>query len=122
MASESVKIENINGSIVATGNVGGNINNLVTNAFNKTKVENVPDLAQLAEELARLREALRQNAKHIEHDIAVSEVGQAEKAATDKNFPKALEHLNKAGRWAFEIAKELGVSVAVDMMKRAGGF
>jgi hypothetical protein len=77
------------------------------------------DLPQLAAELQQLRNALRQRAKEREHDAAVVAVGDAEQAAGDGDGQTALEYLKKGGKWALDVAKEIGVSVASEALKTA---
>lgn len=77
------------------------------------------DLPKLAAELQQLRNALRQRAKEREHDAAIVAVGDAEQAAEDGDGQTALEYLKKAGKWALDVAKEIGVSVASEALKTA---
>lgn len=79
------------------------------------------DLGALAEELARLRPALKSAANTAEEDVAVGEVALAEVAAKQKDGPKALVHLRNAGRWALEVAEKVGVGVATAAIKTALG-
>jgi hypothetical protein len=46
-------------------------------------------------------------------------VGDAEQAAEDGDGQTALEYLKKAGKWALDVAKEIGVSVASEALKTA---
>ena len=77
-------------------------------------------LLRLAEELARLRTALRQEGKgEPEEDEALDAVAAAEKAAKQGDEAGALRHLKAAGTWTFGIAEKIGVPLAVDALKRA---
>jgi len=80
------------------------------------------DLNALADDLAQLRGALRQKANTVEEDRSVAEVAEAEADARNGNGPGALEKLAKAGRWVFDVAKDIGVQVAVGALKHALGL
>ena len=80
------------------------------------------DLPALADELARLRTALRAEAKTPEDDQIVADVGQAELAAKSGDGPKTMRHLRSAGRWAFGIATSIGAAVAAAAIKSAAGL
>jgi hypothetical protein len=83
------------------------------------------DLAQLADELSKLRQAMRSENSiegNADKDVAISQIAQAEKAAKDKQPSKVVEYLNSAGKWALEIASKIGVSLAVEAIKQATNF
>lgn len=77
------------------------------------------DLATLAQELARLRLALRAEVTTAEDDVAVGEVALAEVAASQNDESKALRHLKNAGKWALSVAEKIGVGVATSAIKSA---
>jgi serine/threonine protein kinase len=79
------------------------------------------DLAALAGEMTELRSALRTLASGPEHDIALAEVASAEMAAKTGDGPRMLRHLAKAGKWALEIATEIGAPVVTAVLKAALG-
>ncbi len=80
------------------------------------------DVSQLANELNGLRNSLSQEASEPEHYIAIGEVAAAEKAAREKNGPKALEHLRKGGAWVWDVATKIGIGVATYAAKTALGI
>ncbi|MER9291294.1 hypothetical protein NKI71_13695 [Mesorhizobium sp. M0510] len=80
------------------------------------------DIDALAEELGRLRTAMREIATEPEQDIAIAEVAQAQTAATNGDEQKALQHLKAAGTWAFDVATKIGVGVATAAIKFAAGW
>jgi hypothetical protein len=86
------------------------------------QVQGSVDLPQLARELGQLQATLRTEAKEPEHEIAIGAIAAAEAAAKQGNGAKALEYLKKAGGWAFDIAKNIGVEIAVAAMKSALGI
>jgi hypothetical protein len=76
------------------------------------------DLTKLAEELARLRTAMKQEAGGAdEHDEAIGTV--AGKAAGQGDGPAALRHLKTASKWTLGVAEKIGVAVAVEAIKKA---
>jgi uncharacterized protein YjbI with pentapeptide repeats len=78
------------------------------------------DLPKLAEELGRLRNAMKgESAGTPEHDEAIGAVAGAEKAAAKGDGPAALQYLKSAGKWTFGIAEKIGVPLAVEALKRA---
>lgn len=80
------------------------------------------DLIKLAEELARLRGALRQEPEGPpEREEAIGAVAAAEKAARQSDGPAALRHLKAAGGWALGVAEKVGEPLAVEALKRAMG-
>src|SRR5215475_9496171 len=96
----------INADAIATGDRPTAISNASQHAASQL------DLPKLAAELQLLRNALRREATDREHDAAVVAVGDAEQAAQQGNGLAVLEHLKKAGKWAFDVATKIGVSIA----------
>lgn len=80
------------------------------------------DLNVLASELAQLRSALRQKAQTIEEDKAVVAVAEAESEAKSGNGPGAMQRLAAAGAWALNVAKEIGVKLATEALKKSLGM
>jgi hypothetical protein len=86
-----------------------------------TFVHNEIDVQALAEELDRLRLALKERGTEPEHDQAAGEVAAAQIAAKDGDTDGALRHLKQAGQWALTVATEIGVPVATSALKSALG-
>ncbi len=86
------------------------------------QIEKSVDLEQLANELAKLRLAMKQAAIEAEHDIAVSEVAKAELAAKEKDVSKVVEYLKSAGKWALDVAVKIGVPLAIEALQQAIGI
>jgi hypothetical protein len=80
------------------------------------------DLPALADELSRLRVALREQAKTPDDDRVVADVGQAELSAKSGDGPGALRHLRNAGKWTLDTATAIGVGVAAAAIKAATGL
>ena len=77
------------------------------------------DLPVLQDELSRLRHKMRQESSRPEHDIAIGEVAAAETAAQNGDESGVLEHLKKAGSWAYDVATKIGEKLAVAAIKKA---
>lgn len=87
-----------------------------------SQLEKSMDLAQLAEELSKLRQAMKVVATDAEHDIAVSDIARAEQAAKTKDSSKVAQYLQSAGKWTLEIASKIGVPLATEALKKAIGM
>lgn len=77
------------------------------------------NLEDLASELSTLRSAMRSQASETEHDIAIGAVAAAETAATAGDGAMVLSKLKEAGKWTFDVATKIGVSVAAAAIKTA---
>lgn len=80
------------------------------------------NLQQLAEELATLRTHLLKDALDADRSVAVGAIASAEIAAKEGDSSKvamALSALGKAGLWVLGVAKEIGVSLAAEVLKRS---
>jgi hypothetical protein len=58
----------------------------------------------------------------LKHDEAVAEVGKALKEAKAGDGSKVLGHLKAAGKWAFDMATQIGTRVAAEVIKKAMGM
>ncbi len=86
------------------------------------QLENKVDLAKLADELGRLREAMDRQAGEPGEKLAAGAVAAAEQSARQKDGPKVVEYLKTAGKWALSIAEKIGVDVAKEVLKGALGL
>lgn len=120
LSERSFTIINYNIETVAMGgdtyNVTGNVGAVGPGATGTVNIQQI-DLSDLAAELGRLRLALRERGAGAEHDIAMGEVAKAEQAANEGNRDGALRHLKQAGRWALDVATQIGVPVATEALK-----
>jgi len=81
------------------------------------------DLSSLANELGKLRGEARARADGgPQQDEALGALASAERAAEQGDGPGAFESLRKAGIWALEIGKQVGVPVAVKALETALGL
>lgn len=84
------------------------------------QIQSSTGLLKLAEELGRLRIAMKGEANGTrEQDKAISAVADAEEAAMGGNGPATLGHLKAAGGWALGIAERIGVAIAIEALKKA---
>jgi len=77
------------------------------------------DMSQLADELQRLAMALAEKANSPERQAAVEHVKRAGAAAQQKDKMSAWNHLVRTGKWVFDIATQIGVSVAAAVIAAA---
>jgi hypothetical protein len=84
------------------------------------QVQSGIDLPKLAEELGRLRDAMKGEATGArEQDNAIGAVADAEEAAARGDGPAALQYLKSAGKWTLGIAEKIGVAIATEALKKA---
>lgn len=97
----------------------GEENKISENTFNQqnNSIGDI-DFEKLKNQLLQLRESLTQNATTTEQYIAIGEVANAEKAAEEKNGNKVVRHLKAAGGWVLETAKDIGVDIVTDLIKK----
>lgn len=79
------------------------------------------DLTELADELGKLRSAMKKEETTAEQDASIGDVAKAEEAAKKGLGSTCLEYLGKAGKWSWEIANKIGVSVAAKAIEKAMG-
>jgi hypothetical protein len=79
-------------------------------------VYQVQDLAKLADEFLRLREALLPQAQSAEHYAAIGALASAELDAKSGEQPK-VSALGTAGRWVLDTATKIGVPLATSLLK-----
>lgn len=104
------------------GAVGSNAKS-VKNKFQQN-IYSIPDninFESLSKELKKLMEELKEKADSPKEFKAVSEVVEALDASKDKNGNKVVEHLLNGGKWVFNTAKEIGVSVVAELINRQMG-
>ena len=90
--------------------------------FQQVRQQSALDLATIAEELARLRAAIRNAAdESIERDQSLGAVAAAERAARAGDGPAMLESLKPVGKWLLAFADELKVPAALEAIKVALG-
>lgn len=123
----STKNEN-NGVMQSGGDIGyvsiasgtkSKIKNMIINSGdNKDEV----NLNELAQELEILRLKLKEEAKTSENDIVIGHIAEAESYARKEDRTKAYKSLKKAGGWALDVAKDIGVPIATKVLEKLLGF
>jgi len=73
-------------------------------------------------DLEELREAMAEVADTVDKQNAVGQIAMAEQSARSGEGPRAESHLRAAGTWALDIAKKIGVPLAVAALKRTLGL
>lgn len=104
------------------GAVGPSSMNLTSQqAWNQIK-GNINE-AQLTNDLVNLRkDLLKDAADDPEKSVAVGEVAAAEIALKSGKGDEVLDHLKRAGKWAFDVLTKIGVSVASETVKKSFGL
>jgi uncharacterized protein YjbI with pentapeptide repeats len=107
---------NIHGQAGAVGKNAHAHDMTFQQAWNQSNI----DLTRLAEELTRLRAAMKHETQGTrEQDKAIVAVADAEEAAIKGDGPTTLQHLKTASKWALGVAEKIGVTVATEAIKRA---
>jgi hypothetical protein len=96
---------------------GATVTNLVVQQNSQTLTDGL-DFEKLSNELAMLRVNLASKAKGAEEYSAIVEVASAEEASNQKDGKKMLEHLKNASVWVLETAKEIGVDIVSELIKK----
>ena len=105
------------------GSMGRQSTGAITNYGNVWQgMKDTVNLDALASELSGLRTALRQKAQTAEEDKAVGAVAEAETEARKGNGPGMLAKLAQAGTWVLGVAKDIGVSLATEALKKSMGL
>jgi hypothetical protein len=82
-----------------------------------------PDkLTGLADDLARLRDALTHDPVRPETEAVLTHVTSAERAAREGDGKGVLKHLASAGKWALDTATAIGAEVAAAAIKAGMGL
>jgi hypothetical protein len=116
MPNKPTQVSNVSNSVVVGGSVSGSVSNF--SSVNPTP-KNEIDITALLNEISALRQVMKQKATTLEEDSAVGKIADAEKSIKENNLPKALEYLRSAGKWALDVASQIGVPVAIEFIKQA---
>jgi hypothetical protein len=103
------------------GRSGGHVHNVnLTETWNQIRY--TVDLPEVASQLSSLRVELLKLAHDPEQYADIGAISSAEVEAKQGNGSKALEYLSKAGKWTFDVATEIGTTLAAEMLKKALGI
>jgi hypothetical protein len=80
------------------------------------------NLPILAQELEKLRLAMKEAATDPEHSVLIGQIAQAEIEAKAGNYAKTMDILKSAGKWTLEQAKKIGVDTATIAIRNALGL
>jgi len=114
-------------------NVGGDIFGNVQiagdgahQAISQAKVEQHIDLLALADELGKLRVALRRLDTDASQDIAIGKIAEAEIAAKSQDGERSRTSLAEIGKgaadWMLGTAKEIGTKILVEYLEKKYGL
>ena len=79
------------------------------------------DYVKLSEELATLKQSLILKAKSADEFKAISEIAGAEDASKNSDGQSIMKHLKAAGTWVFDTAKDIGVDIVTELLKKQMG-
>jgi hypothetical protein len=79
-------------------------------------------LADLANDLERLRTAMLSESKNADQDEAVAAVAEAEAAAKKGDAKSVFAFLKRAGNWAMDVATKIGTAVAGKAIEKSMGL
>lgn len=75
------------------------------------------DFGQLSQELATLKNSLKEHAQNSDEFASLQKVAHAEEEAKQKNGNAVVRHLKEGGKWVFDVATRIGVSLVTDLIK-----
>ena len=84
--------------------------------------KDVPDIASLAAQLEQLRQAMQQQAGGAEQFMEIGVVATAEVEAKKGNWDGVLNALKAAGKWTLGIARDIGVDIASEVIRKTAGL
>ncbi len=116
--------KNINKSIFISGGTTS-FSNISTgdhgsaNFTNYTHGESDINFDALTNELKTLRLKLMEiSDASPESSIMIAKVADAEIASKEKDGNKVMKHLKEVGTWVFETARDIGVDIVTDLIKK----
>lgn len=80
------------------------------------------NIDELSNELSKLREELKKRSSKPEEDIETGNIAKAEIEAKKGNGEKMLEYLSKSSKWALDVATEIGLKLATEILKKHTGI
>lgn len=111
------------------GDIGGNVQiagDAAQQAINQTRVDQRSDSLALADELGKLRVALRHLPTNTSQDVAIGKIAEAEDAARGKDVDRSHTSLAAIGQgaasWILGTAKEIGVNLLVEYFEKKFGL
>lgn len=121
-AERSSMNQNIQGSQIGAVSGTGNATAKENSFVQSLQQSGVGDASALLEELELLQTEMQKKATTREHNKAITSIGNAIDAVEGKKSEGVFTSLKKAGNWALEIAKGIGVKVASDAIERSLGM
>ena len=114
------KTNEVKGAVVSIGD----LNDIHHVNVQVNMVDSMPDgeLRSLAEQLGSLRQALQTKAISADNFVELGQVAQAEKAAQAGDKTGVFDALKKVGRWSLDGARDLGVALLAEVIKKSAGI
>jgi hypothetical protein len=75
-------------------------------------------LHQIVTDLSRLHEHMAANSNTPEQQSATDDIAKARQAAQEQDEVKMRQHLQNAGKWVLDCAKEIGTEVTAEYLKK----
>ncbi|MFC5410681.1 hypothetical protein ACFPMF_15265 [Larkinella bovis] len=79
------------------------------------------NFSELSQQLSILKSEIKRKAETSEELEAVLEVSKAEDASKQQDGNQVIKHLKAAGTWVFTTAKDIGVDIVTDLIKKQIG-
>lgn len=119
-------IMNNNGDVYNVNQAGavGPNSSAQNNTFtqNNLQLDDGFNFEVLLGELQKLKKAMKSSAENPEEFSSVTEIAYAEVAAEKKEGNKVVQHLLKAGRFALQTAKDVGVELVASIIAKHTGI
>lgn len=122
---ESIEVTMRDKYIVGQAGAVGPKSMAIGQTFNQIWVQSADDidLSALADQLARLRTEMRTASGGTpEEDVAIAELAQAEVAAKKGDGPSVMAHLAQVGKFALDVAKQIGIEIAARAISASMGL
>lgn len=103
-------------NVKVEGSAGVNIGN--DNSLVLNQIFDNNDIKKLINELSLLREEMKRQSTSVEQDMAIGSIAKAEIALKGGDKSEVIRHLKDAGKWAFDVATKIGVSVATKAIEQ----
>jgi len=104
---------------VNAGQIAGEVNaDIVDVSTTWNAIKESIELDELRGELVQLAQAINTRACDEKHFIEVGNVGSAIHELSKANGPGMLQNLKKCGAWVLGVAKDIGVGITVELLKK----
>jgi hypothetical protein len=112
---------NVTGGAAASIGNNNQVSNVTINSAQQ-QIDGLASLQELTAEFRRLAEALARKASGPEQYVDLGRIGNAQIEATKNNRHGVIEALKGTGKWVLDVAQEIGVKVAAELIKKSAGW